>query len=110
MLFRNRLNASSKIRRSLGSDPNADIRIRLVQLEDQLQKLRSSVDAADSRAKHETQFMIGMIADIHAAVTKDSHSGPMTLRRKLGGRNMIPSTGHSTPGAGLKHRRGFKGI
>ena len=108
MLFRNRLNASSQIRRSLGSDPNADIRIRLVQLEDQLQKLRSSVDAADSRAKHETQFMIGMIADIHAAVNKDPHSGPLTLRQRFAGHNVIGS-GH-TPGAVVKHRRGFKGI
>jgi hypothetical protein len=108
MLFRKRLRASFKMRESLrAGDPNADLRLRLGHIEDKLATLGGSLRDMECRGWQESQFLIGMLAEVHTAVRRDSQASRMVLNH----RTLAVSGAGAGAGGSMQHkRRGFKGF
>lgn len=104
MLFKKRLAGAVRLRRSFGdlNDPNTDVRFRLMHVEDRLGKLDAAVREVRTRSQQESQFIIGMLAEVHAAVHMESQANKMAMQR----RTLKPSKGNDM----MKFRRGFKGF
>ena len=101
-LFRNRFKSSKKFREALGSkdDPNADIRIRLLHMEDKLDSLADEVNLMNRRTRSDAQLMMTLIADIHGSMRHDSQAKRQVIRQQT----MKNTVGSRTA------RRGFKGV